>query len=260
MSGSLPHKHPNAPNAIEDESAGAVTRRTVLTGAAAATAAATVAVALDTPARARSVDPNSREDTVLFVLLSSALTGIAPSKLAPGFTLAPPPTNPPTVPPPPIDLSKSVPGSDPVNVKQEYLRWANEKYPSGLEYLLHIVRKNLNASNRDEAIIAALQFDDDDKTKAPADVQAKYLARSIVLMWYLGAWYEPTELRALRNDLPKDPTRSPIFKIISPKAYTQAWALRVAQAHPMGFSEMQFGYWTRQPNDIHDFIGGQRSS
>jgi hypothetical protein len=24
--------------------------------------------------------------------------------------------------------------------------------------------------------------------------------------------------------------------------------LRVAQAHPMGFSEMQFGYWTRPPN------------
>ena len=35
-----------------------------------------------------------------------------------------------------------------------------------------------------------------------------------------------------------------------------AGALRVAQAHPMGFSEMQFGYWTRPPNDIHDFIGG----
>jgi hypothetical protein len=252
MSGVLPHERPIAPNTIEDERAGAITRRTVLTGAA-ATAAATVA-AFDTPARAHSVDVNSREHIVLFVLLSSALTGIAPEKLAPGFKLQS--SNPPAVPPPPIDLSKSIPGSDPVDAKREYLTRANEKYPSGLEYLLELVRKNLNASNRDEAIIAALQFDDDDKTKMPSDVDAKYLARSIVLMWYLGAWYEPTELKALRKEIPKDPTRTPKFQIVSPKAYTQAWALRVAQAHPMGFSEMQFGYWTRPPNDIHDFIGG----
>ena len=254
MSGSLPHKHPIAPNAIEDEPAGALTRRTVLTGAAAATAAATVGAALHTPSRADSVDVNSQEHMVLFVLLSSALTGIAPDKLAPGFKLQS--SNPPTVPPPLIDLSKSIPGSDPVDIKREYLTWANEKHPSGLEYLLRLVRKNLNAPKRDEEIIAALRFDDDDKTKTPADVDAKYLARSIVLMWYLGAWYEPAELKALR----KDPTRFPTFKVISPKAYTQAWALRVAQAHPMGFSEMQFGYWTRLPNDIQDFIGGQRSS
>ncbi|TMK06556.1 MAG: sorbitol dehydrogenase, partial [Alphaproteobacteria bacterium] len=41
----------------------------------------------------------------------------------------------------------------------------------------------------------------------------------------------------------------------SPKAYTQGWALRVAQAHPMGFSEMQFGYWSRPPSARVDFIG-----
>jgi hypothetical protein len=251
MSGSLSHKLPIAPNTTEDEPAGAVTRRTMLTGAAAATAAATVGAALDTPAHADSVDVSSQEHMVLFVLLSSALTGIPPERLSPQFKLQS--SNPPTVPPPPIDLSKSIPGSDPVDVKREYLTWANEKYPSGLEYLLRLVRKNLNASNRDEAIIAALQFDDDDKTKTPADVDAKYLARSIVLMWYLGAWYEPAELKALR----KDPARFPTFKVISPKAYTQAWALRVAQAHPMGFSEMQFGYWTRRPNDLRDFIGRQ---
>jgi hypothetical protein len=251
MSGSLRHKLPIAPNTIEDEPAGALTRRTVLAGAAAATAAVTVGAALDTPAHAGSVDVNSQEHMVLFVLLSSALTGIPPEKLSPQFKLQS--SNPPTVPPPPIDLSKSIPGSDPVDVKREYLTWANEKYPAGLENLLELVRKNLQASNRDQAIIAALQFDDDDRTKTSADVDAKYLARSIVLMWYLGAWYEPAELKALR----RDPKRVPTFRVVSPKAYTQAWALRVAQAHPMGFSEMQFGYWTRPPNDLRDFIGRQ---
>jgi hypothetical protein len=259
MSGALPHQRPVAPNTIQDEPINLVTRRTVLTGAAAATAAATVGAPLDTPARAHSVDPNSREDMLLFILLSSALTGIAPRKLAPGFALAPPPTNPPTVPPPPIDLSKSLPGSDPVNVKREYLTLANEKSPSALENLMRLVKTNLNspsgdvaidAEKRDDAIIKALQFDDDDKSKVPSDIEAKYLARSIVLMWYLGAWYEPAELKALRDD----PTRVATFQIVSPKAYTQAWALRVAKAHPMGFSEMQFGYWTRPPNPRTDVI------
>src|SRR5262249_67449 len=255
MSSVLPQQGSIAPDALEEEPGGAFARRTVLTGAAAVTAAVTGGATLDTSTHAHSVDPNSREHMVLFVLLSSALTGIPVDKLAPRFRLAPPPTNPPTVPAPPVDLAKSIPGSDPVDVKREYLTWANEKYPSGLEYLLGLVRKNLNASKRDEAIIAALQFEDDDKTKTSSDVDAKYLARSVVLMWYLGAWYEPTELKALRTDLPKDPTRTPKFQIVSPKAYTQAWALRVAQAHPMGFSEMQFGYWTRPPKDIQDFIG-----
>jgi hypothetical protein len=88
----------------------------------------------------------------------------------------------------------------------------------------------------------------DDATLTQSEIEAKYLARSIVLMWYLGAWYDPDKLRM--------PDASPLdFKVISPKAYTQAWALRVAQAHPMGFSEMQFGYWTREPNRLSDFIG-----
>jgi hypothetical protein len=241
MSAALHHKRPTAPNVIEEEQASVVTRRTVLAGAAAATAAATVSAALDTTARAHSVDANSREDMVLFVLLSSALTGIAEDKLAPGFK----------VPTPPIDLSKLAPGNDdPVDVKREYLTRANEKCPAALENLLRLVRKNLNAPNRAQAIIDALQFDDDDKNKTPSDIDAKYLARSIVLMWYLGAWYEPAELMDLR----KDPTRAPKFQVVSPKAYSQAWALRVAQAHPMGFSQMQFGYWTRPPNPRADFM------
>jgi hypothetical protein len=225
MSGAPPHQGPIAPDALEDEQTGAVTRRTVLTGAAAATAAATVGAALDTPARAHLVDVNSREDMEDFVSLSSALTGIPADKLAPR--------------------------SDPVGVKREYLTRANERCPAALENLLRLAGKNRDAPDR---IIDALKFNDDDKNKTPSDVEAKYLARSIVLMWYLGAWYEPTELQALREDLLKDPTHSPKFEVVSPKAYTQAWALRVAQAHPMGFSEMQFGYWTRPPNPRTDFI------
>jgi hypothetical protein len=218
----LPHSKPSsvAPGEKEDESAGRFTRRTVLAGAAAATAAISVG-AVDSPASAQA-----RQAMVNFVLLSGALTGIGELKLAPGF-----------------DVAKSEPGSDPVDVKQEYFDWVNKRRPVALKRLLQIAAdsQKLPAADRAQAII--------DKVQATPDT--KYLARSIVLMWYLGAWYEPAELRAVR----KDPDRVPIFQVVSPKAYTQAWALRVAQAHPMGFSEMQFGYWTRPPNKIADFIG-----
>ena len=84
--------------------------------------------------------------------------------------------------------------------------------------------------------------------------ETKYLARSIVLMWYLGAWYDPANLRLLAEQSNPPPEASN-FEVISPKAYTQAWALSVAQAHPMGFSQMQFGYWAHKPQPPEVFIG-----
>ena len=51
------------------------TRRTLLAGAAAATAVATVGT-LSTAAPARAADPNSAQDMTDFVTLSAALTGI----------------------------------------------------------------------------------------------------------------------------------------------------------------------------------------
>src|SRR6266542_2744219 len=76
----LPYPRPKsiAQGKKEDEMVGAFTRRTVLAGAAAATAAMSVG-AVDSPANAQT-----RQDMILFVLLSGALTGIAEVKLAPG--------------------------------------------------------------------------------------------------------------------------------------------------------------------------------
>ena len=226
----LPHSEPSsvAPGEKEDESAGGFTRRRVLAGAAAATAAMSVG-AVDSPASAQT-----RQDMVACVLLSAALTGIAEGKLAPNFHPLPSPTN--------IDLEQSDPGSDPVDVKQEYFDWVNKRHQATFRRLLQFDKDSRNASDRAQAII--------DKVQATPDT--KYLARSIVLMWYLGAWYDPDHLRAL-VERPNPPPAK--FEVISPKAYTQGWALRVAQAHPMGFSEMQFGYWSRPPSARTDFIG-----
>jgi hypothetical protein len=214
----------------EGESPDGFTRRGVIVGAAAATAAISVG-AVDTSATAQT-----RQDMVLFVVLSGALTGIAEVKLAPGFRLVllPSSTN--------VDLEKSEPGSDPVDIKQEYFNWVNKRRPAPFRRLLQFARESLSSSDRAQAIIDKVQ----------AAPETKYLARSIVLMWYLGAWYDPDHLRAL-VERPNPPPAK--FEVISPKAYTQGWALRVAQAHPMGFSEMQYGYWSRPPSLRSVFIG-----
>jgi len=228
-----PHSGPNAiaQGGTEDRAVGAFTRRTVLAGAAAATAAISVG-AVDSPASAQT----RHQDMVAFVLLSAALTGIAEGKLAPNFHPLPSPTN--------IDLEQSDPGSDPVDVKQEYFDWVNKRRQAPFRRLLQIAKDSRNASDRAQAII--------DKVQATPDT--KYLARSIVLMWYLGAWYDPDNLRALA-ELQNPPANASKFEVISPKAYTQGWVWRVAQTHPMGFSEMQFGYWGRLPSPRTDFIG-----
>jgi hypothetical protein len=248
----MTHLPDQAPSSLahrekEDEPVDGLTRRGVLASAAAATAAVSVG-AIGTPAIAQSANPNSSEDMILFVLLSAALTGVFEAKLAPGFGSK-------TIRDPALrvqfirnlklsDFPGTDFGSDPVDIKRHYFEWVNKRHSATFRRLLQIAKDSLTASDRPQAII--------DKVNATPDT--KYLARSIVLMWYLGAWYDPGNLRALA-ELPNPPPKASQFEIISPTAYTQGWALRVAQAHPMGFSEMQFGYWARQPSPRGDFIG-----
>jgi hypothetical protein len=252
--GDLPH-HQHGPlgPANGEEQTGDLTRRNVLVGVAATTMAATVA-GIDTPANARSMDPDSPEDMVLFVLLSSALTGISEAKLAPGFNskkkmtadefqqfmkqlkLS--------------DLTELNPGSDPVDIKRDYFNWVYARDSGTFEYLLRIAEQSLGTPDRKKAIIERVQFADDAKKSQP-EIDAKFLARSIVLMWYLGGWYDPQALQKSTRDASVPLT----ITVISPKAYTQGWALRVAQAHPMGFSQMQFGYWNVIPDKRSDFTG-----
>jgi hypothetical protein len=66
------------------------------------------------------------------------------------------------------------------------------------------------------------------------------------LLWYLGSWYKP-------EDLANPPTDRPIpSQVVSAKAYTQGLVWQIVQAHPMGYSNVQFGYWSREPFDPND--------
>lgn len=152
-----------------------------------------------------------------FVNLSALLTGIERGKLAPPL--------------------------DPVDIKQTYFDFAKKEAGSGLDTLLSIFAAN--AAQPAERI-ADLIF----KHSGP---EVCFLARSIILMWYLGSWYAPRELQKAGTNTPP-----PNSVVISAKAYTQGWAWKVAQAHPMGYSDFQFGYWSSPPPALDEFVG-QRS-
>jgi hypothetical protein len=155
------------------------------------------------------------DDMVAFKNLSAALTGISADKLAPV--------------------------TDALELKQDYFKWVMDRKPDQFKALLQIAKPNPTTL---QTIV--------DQSQANGDT--KFLARSIVLMWYLGAWYDPDDLKRLVDARSAD---QPLFishTVISSKAYTQGWLWRVIQAHPMGYSDMQFGYWTRKPEPIEDFI------
>jgi hypothetical protein len=193
---------------------GEFSRRAVVAGTV---AAATVAAAshLADPAYAQGLDPNSKPDMMAFLLLSEALTGVDKLILAP-------------------ELSGSDPGTDPINIKNDYFRWivAKDRTPS-FAAMLAFVKKNPAPSAQD--IIKFVSTGNND---------IKLLARSIVLLWYLGSWYDP-------KDLQTHPPPGP-SEVVSAKAYTQGLVWQVAGAHPMGYSNMQFGYWSRNPRDPND--------
>jgi hypothetical protein len=154
------------------------------------------------------------EDMRAFIKVSAALTGVLDGKLAPT--------------------------TDSLGLKQDYFDWVKQREPGPFAALLQIGKVNAITP---QSII--------DRSQANPDT--KYLARSIALMWYLGSWYKPSDLKELVDKRNGPPQFKP-HTVISPKAYTQGWLWRVVQAHPMGYSDMQFGYWTRQPTPLADFL------
>jgi len=67
------------------------------------------------------------------------------------------------------------------------------------------------------------------------------LARSLVKLWYLGSLY------------PLDSTSAFDGNTVSSTAYLRGLAWRAAQAHPMGYSQFSFGYWSAPPPPLADF-------
>jgi hypothetical protein len=120
---------------------------------------------------------------------------------------------------------------------QTYFDTVTANDPAGLTALLQLYRDNSAKLKPNE--IAKLIMADGSAVKT--------LGRSIIALWYLASWYAPAVVGALPP--------FPPFVTVSMDAYTQSWVWRIAQTHPMGYSEWQFGYWTKDPRPLIDFIG-----
>lgn len=224
MSTSPHHERSSATSgAANPEQAGDVSRRALLAGTAATTAVAAVGPIAGT-AHAQSADINSKKDMMAFLALSSALTGVRLAVLAPEFSQNK------------SSFLDSDPGVDPIQVKNNYFAFVNNKDAATFGKLLQIARDH-DQSPPD--IIAGVNASDD----------TKFLARSIVLMWYLGSWYDPKLLQG--NAAPGTAAFIP-SEVVSATGYTQGLVWQIARAHPMGYSNLQFGYWSREPDDPND--------
>jgi hypothetical protein len=122
------------------------------------------------------------------------------------------------------------------NVKQILFDYISAQAPKDFDRLLTIYAAN---AAEPPATIADIIFN-----RSGSDIC--FLARSVMLAWYLGSWYAPADLAARRST----------NVVISSIAYTQGWSWNVAQAHPMGYSNFKFGYWAASPPSLADFVGG----
>ena len=204
----------NAEGAGPLAQAGEVSRRAMVAGTVAMTAVAAVLPLADAAYAESAEGPDA--DMVAFLLLSEALTGVSRQTLAPELVENK------------SEILNSDPGIDPINIKNAYFAWINDNdLTSSFGKLLQLAKDNRQSLGD---IIPKVNGSADDM---------KFLARSIVLLWYLGSWYKPDDL--------KNKIASPI--VVSPKAYTQGLVWQIAGAHPMGYSNLQFGYWSRDPHD-----------
>jgi Membrane bound FAD containing D-sorbitol dehydrogenase len=64
------------------------------------------------------------------------------------------------------------------------------------------------------------------------------VARNIIRMWYLSIWY--TDYQGMVTGFSDG-------VVVSSNAYTKGLAWDAMQAHPMGYSEMHYGYWADPP-------------
>ncbi len=126
----------------------------------------------------------------------------------------------------PEDILK--PGADTQKLSEQYLAvLVKEVAPEFLEALNTTF---LNIDNPDEASVT---------THIMNNATLGVIARNIIKMWYLGIWYSI------------DPNASPnsdTSYIVSSVAYKNGMVWSTIYAHPMGYSEGNFGYWENPPS------------
>jgi hypothetical protein len=79
-------------------------------------------------------------------------------------------------------------------------------------------------------------------------------ARLTMFAWLFGVWYGGTE--TTRNPIAAQWITNPDYQqdfLISGRAYKNGWIWRIAQAHPMGFSQFSFGSWASPAPSLSNY-------
>ena len=126
--------------------------------------------------------------------------------------------------------------SQPHALAQTYYTAAHTAEGTALDDLLALYATESKKTSDPVAIGKALYG------SAPA---TSFLARSIILEWYLGMWYDPGSLQAYAAT--SDPSKL-VMSVISPVTYEHGFVWSIAQAHPMGYQRtLSYGYWNVPP-------------
>lgn len=139
-----------------------------------------------------------------------------------------------------ISANRLAPPIDPVGLPPIFLDYVSARVPPEALNALLAQYATLTANHvpPDEIARQVLAVPGQ---KAPDTV---LVARSIMKLWLLGVWYPPFA--------------GPKFDgsaVVSDQAYIYSWAWKIAQAHPMGYSESFFGYWNSTPPSLEELTG-----
>ena len=121
-------------------------------------------------------------------------------------------------------------------VFDDYLSTVDDVLPAGILDELLAAYDRLPEDDRETA--AASEIFDDPKL-AP-------VARSVILLWYCGAWTPlPDEWRSVHGTSPLDTHR-----VVSSASYLAGLQWVAAGAHPIGGRQQGYGAWAVQPEVI----------
>ncbi len=142
-----------------------------------------------------------------------------------------------------IDSKLLAPRIDPIDLASQFLAYIGPRLTEARLTSLLNQYAGLVADQQSPQQIARTLLMENDK---PASTPAAKACRSIMKLWLLGVWYQPYDTAGY-----PDKQQS----VVSDLAYQQSWAWKVAQAHPMGYSQFHFGYWNETPPNLDAFTG-----
>ena len=174
-------------------------------------------------------DPNLQN----FIDLSATLTGLSADKLAPSVD----PIN-----LPPLFFATAQQGMGTVAFSNLLELYASLKSQSDQQIA--------SLKSQAEQQIASLKSQLDQQNASAilghSDQQITQGARSIMKLWLLGSWYQPYD---------QGNAKEGSIRVVSDQAYKESWAWKIAQSHPMGYSQYHFGYWAEEPPTLKQFTG-----